>query len=188
MVHARRKPVLLAQRFRKYTIGRGSYGGLMLYDRDATSSFSMGSWCSVGDRVQVFLNPDHRTDWVTTYPFPAMVPALAHFGGHTRSRGDVRIGNDVWIGAESMILSGVTIGDGAVVAARALVTRDVAPYTIVAGMPARPIGQRFDDATIARLLAIGWWDWSEDRIAAAAPFLLQDDITLFLDKAENNDL
>lgn len=183
-LHARRKPVNLAQRFARYPIGRGSYGGLMLYDRDATSGFSMGAWCSVGDRVQVFLNPDHRKDWVTTYPFPAFMPELAHIAGQSRTRGDVHIGNDVWIGAEAMILSGVTIGDGAIIAARAVVTRDVPAYAIVAGVPARKVGQRFDDAVIARLLAIRWWDWDEARIIAAGPLLLNDDITRFCDLAE----
>lgn len=184
MVHARRRPTNLARRFAKYSIGRGSYGGLMLYDRDATCGFSMGAWCSVGDRVQVFLNPDHRKDWVTTFPFPAFVPSLSHIEGQTRSRGDVRIGNDVWIGAEVIILSGVTIGDGAIVAARAVVTRDVPAYAIVAGVPARVVGKRFDNTTIDRLLAVRWWDWDEQRIIAAGHLLLQADIGLFLDKAE----
>ena len=84
-----------------------------------------------------------------------------------------------------MILSGVTIGDGAVIMARAVVTRDVAPYAIVGGVPARELGKRFDDATIARLLALRWWDWPEDRIVAAGPHMLSADIGRFLDLAES---
>ena len=74
------------------------------------------------------------------------------------------VGNDVWIGYEAVILSGVTIGDGAIIGARAVVTKDVPPYTIVAGVPARPIRKRFDEETIARLEQLRWWDWPEDEI------------------------
>jgi virginiamycin A acetyltransferase len=79
-------------------------------------------------------------------------------------RGDTRVGNDVWIGMEATILPGVTIGDGAIVAAKSVVASDVPPYAIVAGNPARVIRRRFDDATIARLLAIAWWNWPVDHI------------------------
>ena len=74
------------------------------------------------------------------------------------------IGNDVWIGYESLILAGVTVGDGAIIAARAVVTKDVPPYTIVGGVPAKPIRKRFDDDTIAALEKLRWWDWDEERI------------------------
>ena len=82
------------------------------------------------------------------------------------NRGDIVVGNDVWIGYEAVILAGVTIGDGAVIGARAVVTKDVPPYTIVGGVPARPIRKRFSDENIARLLELKWWDWPEERIAA----------------------
>lgn len=75
------------------------------------------------------------------------------------------IGNDVWIGYEAVILSGVTIGDGAVVGARAVVTKDVPPYTIVGGVPASKIRRRFSDETISRLLDLKWWEWPTERIA-----------------------
>lgn len=81
------------------------------------------------------------------------------------NKGDIVIGNDVWIGYEAVILAGVTIGDGAVIGARAVVTKDVPPYTIVGGVPARPIKKRFSDRTIADLLEIKWWDWPRERIA-----------------------
>ena len=80
------------------------------------------------------------------------------------NKGDIVVGNDVWIGYEAVILSGVTIGDGAIIGARAVVTKDVLPYTIVAGVPARPIRKRFDEETIARLEQLRWWDWPEDEI------------------------
>lgn len=86
------------------------------------------------------------------------------------------LGNDVWIGYEAVILSGVTIGDGAVVGARAVVTKDVEPYTIVGGVPARPIRRRFDEETIGELRRIQWWNWERERIHRALPFIQRGDI------------
>ena len=80
------------------------------------------------------------------------------------NKGDIVIGNDVWIGYEAVILAGVTIGDGAVIGARAVVTKDIPPYTIVGGVPAKPIRKRFTQETIDLLLKIKWWNWPEERI------------------------
>jgi len=80
------------------------------------------------------------------------------------NKGDTVIGNDVWIGYEAVIMSGVKIGDGAIIGTRAVVTKDVPPYTIVGGVPAKPIRKRFDDATIEKLEAICWWNWGEEKI------------------------
>ena len=80
------------------------------------------------------------------------------------SKGDIVIGNDVWIGYEAVVMAGVTIGDGAVIGARAVVTRDVSPYTIVGGVPAKEIRKRFPDETIGKLLKLRWWDWPEEKI------------------------
>ncbi len=79
-------------------------------------------------------------------------------------KGDIVIGNDVWIGYEAVIMVGVTIGDGAVIGARAVVTKDVPPYTIVGGVPAKPIRRRFPEDVISDLLKIRWWDWPEEKI------------------------
>ena len=84
--------------------------------------------------------------------------------GHGITRGDITVGNDVWIGYEALILAGVTIGDGAIIGSRAVVTKDIPPYTIVGGIPAKPIRKRFDDETIAELLKLRWWDWDEEKI------------------------
>ena len=81
------------------------------------------------------------------------------------NRGDIVIGNDVWIGYEAVILSGVTIGDGAIIGTRAVVTKDVPPYTIVGGVPAKSIRKRFDEKVIEALLKIKWWDWTEEKVA-----------------------
>lgn len=81
------------------------------------------------------------------------------------NKGDIVVGNDVWIGYEAVILSGVTIGDGAVIGARAVVTKDVPPYTIVGGVPAKPIKKRFSEENIKKLQSIRWWDWPKEKIA-----------------------
>ena len=121
-------------------------------------------------------NQGHRMDWVSTFPFDA-----ARFGDSVQDgflrKGDTRIGNDVWIGSEAMIMPGITIGDGAVIATRAVVTRDVAPYTIVGGNPARPIRPRFDEEQVAMLQAMQWWDWPLPRLQAAMPLFCSNDIT-----------
>ena len=80
------------------------------------------------------------------------------------NKGDIVIGNDVWIGYEAIVLSGVTIGDGAIIGTRAVVTKDVPPYTIVGGIPAKPIRKRFSDEVISKLLELQWWNWPENRI------------------------
>ncbi|MCI8771734.1 MAG: CatB-related O-acetyltransferase [Lachnospiraceae bacterium] len=105
---------------------------------------------------------------LSTYPFPIFFEEwgldVANITAAWDNKGDIIIGNDVWIGYEAVILSGVTIGDGAIIGTRAVVTKDIPPYTIVGGVPAKPIRKRFDDVTIARLLELKWWDWSEERI------------------------
>lgn len=86
------------------------------------------------------------------------------------------IGNDVWLGYEAVVMSGVKIGDGAIIGTRAVVTKDVPPYTIVGGVPARPIRKRFDDAVIERLEALRWWDWDEEKIRRSIPAIQAGDL------------
>lgn len=106
---------------------------------------------------------------LSTYPFPLFYKEWnldrKDVVQSWDNKGDIIIGNDVWIGYEAIILAGVTIGDGAIIGARAVVTKDVLPYTIVAGVPAKPIKKRFDDKTISKLLDIQWWNWSDEKIA-----------------------
>lgn len=176
--------VFLAQRYPQYEIGRGSYGDLSILDFGEGSTLRIGAYCSFARGCQVFLGGEHRTDWVTTYPFSALNRRFAHIEGHPRTRGDVVIGNDVWLGREAMVMSGVTIGDGAVVGARAVVTRDVPPYGIVAGNPAALVRSRFPPEVVERLMAIAWWRWPPERVEAAMPLLLDADLKAFLQAAE----
>jgi len=131
------------------------------------SSLSIGSFCSLGPEVTIFLGGEHRIDWITTFPFGHIFKdELDGIGieGHPWSKGDVNIGNDVWIGRGVTIMSGVTIGSGAVLAAYANITKDVAPYEIVGGNPAKIIKKRFDDEIIALLLKLRWWDFPLELI------------------------
>jgi virginiamycin A acetyltransferase len=108
---------------------------------------------------------NHMTSWLTTYPFPIFGHGWdAGAPPSWPQRGDTRVGNDVWLGYRSTLMPGVTIGDGAIVASAAVVTRDVPPYAVVGGNPAAVIRMRFDPGTVARLLRIAWWDWEPERI------------------------
>ena len=184
-IRGQRHQAMLARRYPEYVVGRGSYGGLTVVEFGEGAKLHLGAYCSIAAGVHVFLGGEHRTDWVTTYPFNALDPRFALITGHPRTRGDVTIGNDVWIGHEAVVMSGVTVGDGAVIGARAVVAKDVAPYTIVAGNPAVMVRSRFPADIVARLSAVGWWNWSEDRIAAAVPLLLSTNIEAFLAAAES---
>ncbi|MFD0936397.1 CatB-related O-acetyltransferase, partial [Methylobacterium trifolii] len=125
-----------------FSIGAYSYGCPKVRFPESGRRLTIGRYCSIADKVEILLGGDHRLDWVSTYPFAAMAglwpDAQAPEDYHV-SRGDVAIGHDVWLGSGCMILAGVTIGHGAVVAARAVVTRDVPPYAIVAGNPAQVV-------------------------------------------------
>jgi carbonic anhydrase/acetyltransferase-like protein (isoleucine patch superfamily) len=113
-------------------------------------------------------------------------PSASAISGHPKTKGDVIIGSDVWIGTEAVILSGVKVGDGAVIGARAVVAKDVPPYAVVAGNPSRIVKWRFEPAIVERLLRVAWWNWSEESIDKVLPFLLDTDISQFLDRAEQS--
>ncbi len=117
----------------------------------------------------IFTSANHTLSSLSTYPFPIFFEEwgldIKNVTKAWDNKGDIVIGNDVWIGYEAVILSGVTIGDGAIIGTRAVVTKDVPPYTIVGGVPAKPIRKRFSEETIASLLEIKWWNWSKEQIA-----------------------
>ena len=130
----------------------------------------IGKFCSIACGAKFLFNSaNHTKDSLSTYPFPLF---FEEWGLEKKdvtkawdNKGDINIGNDVWIGYEAVILAGVTVGDGAVIGTRAVVTKDVPPYTIVGGVPAKPIKKRFSDERIERLLKMRWWDWPEEKIA-----------------------
>lgn len=161
--------------FDTFSIGDYSYGTPTVMFPDSGSTLSVGKFVSIADGVVIMLGGEHKVDWVTTYPLNNLFPEWSTIKGHPATKGNVIIGNDVWIGREVLILSGVTVGDGSVIGARAVVTKDVMPYSIVAGNPARHIRFRFDAETISKLVSIAWWNWSEKTIREMAPCLLSND-------------
>lgn len=131
----------------------------------------IGRFCSIACGAKfIFNSANHTLSSLSTYPFPLF---FEEWGLDRKdvtdswdNKGDIVIGNDVWIGYEAVILAGVTIGDGAIIGTRALVTRDVPPYTIVGGIPAKPIRKRFSEDVITKLTDIRWWDWPTEKIRA----------------------
>ena len=180
----------LSARFPHHRFGRGTYdNNLKILEWGEGAKLQVGQFCSIAAGVKIILGGNHRVDWVTTYPFSHFReawPGAAGIPGHPATRGDVIIGNDVWIGFGATILSGVSIGDGAVIGAQAVVSRAVPPYGIAVGNPANVVRHRFDQQTIDRLLAVKWWDWTDQKIARFMPRLLGPDIAAFLDEASRN--
>lgn len=141
----------------------------------------IGKFCSIACGAKfIFTSANHSLKSLSTYPFPIFFEEWGLDVKNIReawdNKGDIVIGSDVWIGYEAVILSGVTIGDGAVVGARAVVTKDVPPYTVVGGVPARPIKKRFDEQTIDRLLKLRWWDLGREKIRECIPCIRSGDV------------
>lgn len=164
------KSFLLKRKWRKYNshnfttmlhpfdmdlvqVGNGTYGALNVHTFNKTSKLKIGNYCSIGPYVQFILSADHNTQHVSTYPFK-----VKYYGEKMEgySKGDIEICDDVWIGANAIILSGVSIGQGAVIAAGAIVNKDVPPYSIVGGVPAKVIKYRFSDYTCKALKKIDY--------------------------------
>jgi acetyltransferase-like isoleucine patch superfamily enzyme len=164
-------------------MGRGSYGNPKVLSWGEGATLCIGSFCSIAANVTIVLGGEHRTDWVTTYPFNVRWESAKSCTGHPRSKGNVTVEHDVWLGYGAVLLSGVTLHTGAVVGCNAVVSRDVPAYTIVAGNPAKLVRQRFDDETIVRLLATKWWERTDEEISRLMPALLGSDIDYFLREA-----
>ena len=142
---------------------------------------SIGKFCSIACGARFLFNSaNHALSSLSTYPFPIFFEEwglpVDDVSRAWDNKGDIVVGNDVWIGYEAVILAGVTIGDGAIIGARAGVAGDVPPYTIVGGVPARPIRKRFSDDVIEALLELRWWDWRPERIAANLDAIQSGDI------------
>ncbi len=129
----------------------------------------IGKFCSIACGAKFLFNSaNHNLSSLSTYPFPLFFEEWdlkkENVTESWNNKGDIIIGNDVWIGYEAVIMSGVNIGDGAIIGTRAVVTKDVPPYTIVGGVPAKIIRKRFSNEVISQLLEIKWWDWNKEKI------------------------
>lgn len=174
----------------KYDIGDFTYGvgapGICSPKVETwgdAATLKIGKFCSFAPNVTIMLgNGDHRPDFVTTYPFNILFDEFSHIPKFPATKGDVIIGNDVWVCQGALILSGVTIGDGAVIGANSVVTKEVEPYSIVAGNPAKQVRKRFDQKTIDALLDIRWWNWNIRQIQRNMPTLLSNRVNEFIEK------
>lgn len=164
-------------------IGKYSYGDPNIFSWDNKSKLIIGNFCSIANGCQIYLGGNHRTDWVTTYPFGHIHNKIFNkFNGegHPSTKGNVIIGNDVWIGGNVTIMSGVTIGDGAVVANNSHIIKDVEPYSIVGGNPGKFIKYRFEPEQIEKLLKIKWWFWDDEKINNHTNMLCNKNIDKFV--------
>lgn len=140
----------------------------------------IGRFCSIACGAKfIFNSANHTLSSLSTYPFPIFYEEwgldMREVTSAWDNKGDIVIGNDVWIGYGAVILSGVTIGDGAIIGTNALVTKDIPPYTIAGGIPAKPIRKRFSEEKISALMKIKWWNWSEKEILKNLKFIKSGD-------------
>lgn len=186
-VHPRRTDMHLALHHRGdaswCTVGRHTYGHPSVQENGA-AQLKIGKFVQIADEV-TFIMSNHRTDSITTYPFTNLNflwQGNANGPSDHISKGGITVGNDVWIGFRSTILSGSEIGDGAIIAAGSVVSGIIPPYTIYGGVPAKLIRYRFDDNTINDLLKIKWWDWDDETINTRCQELLTESPRSFIDK------
>ncbi|MEB0078815.1 CatB-related O-acetyltransferase [Pseudomonas sp. CCI3.2] len=175
-----RLPEKIRLRYPKYSFGVGTYGIPEVIRFGQGAVLTVGAYTSIATGVKILLGGEHRTDWVTTYPFPAMISEVNDILDFSTTKGDVVIGSDCWICTDAMILSGVTVGHGAIVAAGAMVNRNVAPFSVVGGNPCKFIRWRFDEETRATLLQSAWWEWPIEEVKAMARTLCSADIDGFI--------
>jgi acetyltransferase-like isoleucine patch superfamily enzyme len=157
-------------------VGRFTYGleGLTVREWGEGASLTIGAFCSIAEGAQIFLGGNHRPDWITTYPFGHIHQELLGSNapaGHPGTNGPVVIGNCVWIGSNATIMSGISISDGAIIAANSTVAKDVGPYEIVGGNPAKLIRKRFDNLIIERLLELKWWNLATEQVREISSIL-----------------
>ena len=168
----------------RLVMGKHTYGHPLIESyRGSEARVIFGDYCSIGPRVRIITGGEHPADRISTFPFRIKfnVPG-AHEDGFPNTKGDVVIGNDVWLASDVTILSGVHIGDGAVVMAGAVVTKDVMPYSIVGGVPAKVVRKRLPDSQIDSMLAIRWWEWSEEKIRGEIPLLASTHVDQFIER------
>lgn len=169
-------------RYSRFEVGAWSYGEPEVIYWDAGARLRIGRFCSIASGVTILLGGEHHTEWVSSYPFSLIFPEAASLPGYPYTKGDVVIGNDVWIGRNALLLSGITVGDGAVIGAGSVVSRDVEPYSIAAGNPARHVRYRFPAETIEALRRIAWWHWPLADVKQAWPALQSGDVEAFVER------
>lgn len=158
-------------------MGFSSYGAPTVHGQE--SQVRIGKYTSIANSATFDAGMQHQHRSVSTYPFWILG---AEKNGYTQTRGPIVVGSDVWIGDGALIMSGLEIGDGAVIGARAVVTRSVPPYAIVGGVPARVIGYRFEPKIVEALLKIKWWDWPMEKVKENAQALMSYDLKGFIEK------
>lgn len=141
----------------------------------------IGKFCSIACKAKFLMTSgNHTMKSLSNYTFPIFYEKwdlpVSHITDAWDNKGDIEIGNDVWIGYDAIIMSGVKIGDGSIIGTRAVVTKDVPPYTIVGGVPAKVIKKRYDDETISKLLKIKWWNWTYEKIQANIKYIQSGNI------------
>ena len=166
--------------------GKHTYGRPTISWENENAKLIVGNFCSIAGGVKVYLGGNHRTDWITTYPFGHIHQHIFNKfdgSGHPSTKGNVIIGNDVWIGDNVTIMSGVNIGDGVVIANNSHVVKDIEPYSLVGGNPAKLIKYRFTQQQIEKLLEIKWWYWDDEKINNITPLICSNDIDKFIKMA-----
>ena len=143
----------------------------------------IGSYCSIGSGAVFMMagNQGHNKEWLSTYPFYFQANIFKDAKNGFKKAGNTVIGNDVWIGSEAMIMSGITIGHGAIIAARSVVVKDVEPYTVVGGNPSVLIKSRFEEKEIKQLLKMKWWNWDEEKIKESMHLICSSKINELFD-------
>lgn len=187
------KPPTVAELMRNgtVTVGRHTYPAAppVAYYKGDTARVTIGAFTSIAAGAEILAGGEHNPDWVTTFPMRIRMDLPGKLtDGQPGSKGDIHIGNDVWLGRHSRVMSGVTIGDGAIVAAGAIVTKDVPPYAIVGGVPAKVLKYRFTESQIEGLLELKWWDWSDEAIRARVDDLSSPDVDAFIAKYRTSPL
>jgi len=173
-------------RLRRFDIGSYTYGIPTVQFANSGATLTIGRYCSIASDVTILLGGNHRADWITTYPFSAIFQEHRGFAGHPSTKGDVIIGNDVWVGRGALILSGVRIGNGAVIGAQSVVSKDVPPYAIAAGNPARVVRARMAEEWIQRIQHTEWWKCEPRELETVMPYLLSDDLVSFVTEYERS--
>lgn len=165
-------------------IGTHTYGSMEIIDSRGDDDVEIGKFTSIGPALKI-ISGNHNYKFISNYPFKSIDnhfwKPLDDISDHLYN-GKTIIGNDVWIGHSVIIKGGVTVHDGAVIAAGAMVTKDVPPYSIVGGFPAKVLKLRFSQEQIQKMLEIKWWDWEDDTINQNLDFIMTDDIDLFIKK------